>query len=108
MIAIGQAAAFPPVAINIERQLTADPPCRAFFQFADEVLTRPGVGPRLDGARVAVPGERTTAYLLFRLWAAGHHPAAIEVVPFDRIMPGVRDGAYDAGLVIHDHRHGHP
>lgn len=58
----------------------------------------------LDGARVAVPGERTTAYLLMRLWAAGQSPASIDVVPFAEIMPGVRDGRFDAGLVIHEAR----
>ena len=67
------------------------------------VLTRDG-RPDLTGARVAVPGERTTAYLLMRLWAGDQHPAAIEVVPFAEIMPGVRDGRYDAGLVIHEAR----
>jgi 1,4-dihydroxy-6-naphthoate synthase len=67
------------------------------------VLTTGG-RPNLDGARVAVPGERTTAYLLMRLWAADQHPDSIEVVPFADIMPGVRDGKYDAGLVIHEAR----
>lgn len=67
------------------------------------VLTR---GDRTDlaGATVAVPGERTTAYLLFRLWAAEQPPARIEVVPFHEIMPGVAAGRYDAGLVIHEAR----
>ena len=67
------------------------------------VLTR-GDRDDLDGARVAVPGERTTAYLLMRLWAAGQHPANIDVVPFAEIMPAVRAGRYDAGLVIHEAR----
>ncbi|MFV2008637.1 MULTISPECIES: 1,4-dihydroxy-6-naphthoate synthase [unclassified Micromonospora] len=58
----------------------------------------------LTGATVAVPGERTTAYLLFRLWSAGRPPARIEVVPFHEIMPGVAAGRYDAGLVIHEAR----
>jgi 1,4-dihydroxy-6-naphthoate synthase len=62
----------------------------------------------LDGATVAVPGDRTTAYLLFRLWSAERPPAKIEVVPFDRIMPGVADGTYDAGLVIHEARFTYP
>jgi 1,4-dihydroxy-6-naphthoate synthase len=62
----------------------------------------------LDGATVAVPGERTTAYLLLRLWAQGQRPAAIEVVPFAEIMPGVRDGRFDAGLVIHEARFTYP
>jgi 1,4-dihydroxy-6-naphthoate synthase len=58
----------------------------------------------LTGATVAVPGDRTTAYLLFRLWSADRPPARVEVVPFHRIMPGVADGTYDAGLVIHEAR----
>jgi 1,4-dihydroxy-6-naphthoate synthase len=62
----------------------------------------------LSGATVAVPGERTTAYLLFRLWSAGRPPARIEVVPFHEIMPGVAAGRYDAGLVIHEARFTYP
>ncbi len=58
----------------------------------------------LDGGRVAVPGERTTAYLLLRLWASGQRPATIDVVPFAEIMPAVQAGRYDAGLVIHEAR----
>jgi 1,4-dihydroxy-6-naphthoate synthase len=58
----------------------------------------------LRGASVAVPGERTTAYLLFRLWAAGHRVGEITVLPFPDIMPAVRDGKFDAGLVIHEAR----
>ncbi|MCW2657114.1 MAG: hypothetical protein JWR06_1307, partial [Jatrophihabitans sp.] len=55
------------------------------------VLTR-GDASSLDGRTVAVPSERSTAYLLFRLWAAGQRPARIDVVPFTEIMPAVRDG----------------
>jgi 1,4-dihydroxy-6-naphthoate synthase len=58
----------------------------------------------LTGATVAVPGDRTTAYLLFRLWAGERQPAAVEVVPFHEIMPGVAAGRWDAGLVIHEAR----
>src|SRR3569623_1490066 len=63
----------------------------------------PTGGERTDlgGATVAVPGERTTAYLLFRLWSAEHPPAKVEVVPFDQIIPTVADGTYDAELLIH-------
>jgi 1,4-dihydroxy-6-naphthoate synthase len=64
----------------------------------------PADRPDLSGATVAVPGDRTTAYLLFRLWSAGRPPARIEVVPFHEIMPGVAAGRYDAGLVIHEAR----
>jgi 1,4-dihydroxy-6-naphthoate synthase len=73
------------------------------------VLTRPGVELDIAGATVAVPGLRTTAYLLFRLWAASRGGVgAVEVMPFDRIMPAVRDGHVDAGLVIHESRFTYP
>jgi 1,4-dihydroxy-6-naphthoate synthase len=71
------------------------------------VLTRSPL-PSLDGRTVAVPSERSTAYLLFRFWAAGQTPARIDVVPFAQIMPAVRDGRYDAGLVIHEARFTYP
>ena len=61
----------------------------------------------LAGRTVAVPSERSTAYLLFRLWAAEAVPGGlgeIVVLPFDEIMPAVRDGKVDAGLVIHEAR----
>ncbi len=62
---------------------------------------------KLSGRRIAVPSERSTAYLLFRLWAAQHVTGGIGeivVMPFDEIMPAVRDGHIDAGLVIHEAR----
>jgi 1,4-dihydroxy-6-naphthoate synthase len=65
---------------------------------------RPRDATSLRGATVAVPGERTTAYLLFRLWSQGFAPGDIKVVPFEQIMPGVAAGRFDAGLVIHEAR----
>ncbi len=61
----------------------------------------------LTGKTVAVPSEKSTAYLLFRLWAADTLPGdvgEIVVMPFHEIMPAVRDGRVDAGLVIHEAR----
>ena len=61
----------------------------------------------LTGKRVAVPSERSTAYLLFRLWAAQNVPGGvgeIVIMPFHEIMPAVRDSKVDAGLVIHEAR----
>ncbi|MGW0184397.1 1,4-dihydroxy-6-naphthoate synthase [Streptomyces sp. NPDC003362] len=61
----------------------------------------------LTGRTVAVPSEKSTAYLLFRLWAADTVPGGvgeIVVMPFHEIMPAVRDGKVDAGLVIHEAR----
>jgi 1,4-dihydroxy-6-naphthoate synthase len=61
----------------------------------------------VTGRTVAVPSEKSTAYLLFRLWAADTLPGRvgeIVVMPFHEIMPAVRDGKVDAGLVIHEAR----
>ncbi|MFC9127628.1 1,4-dihydroxy-6-naphthoate synthase [Streptomyces sp. NPDC057099] len=61
----------------------------------------------LAGRTVAVPSEKSTAYLLFRLWAAdtlADGVGEIVVLPFHEIMPAVRDGKVDAGLVIHEAR----
>ncbi|WP_432093700.1 1,4-dihydroxy-6-naphthoate synthase [Streptomyces sp. bgisy100] len=70
------------------------------------------VGPAaLAGRTVAVPSERSTAYLLFRLWAATEVPGGVGdvvVLPFHEIMPAVRDGKVDAGLVIHEARFTYP
>jgi 1,4-dihydroxy-6-naphthoate synthase len=64
------------------------------------VVTREGLSKIKT---VAIPGERTTAYLLFRQWAEDRS-FETEVVPFHEIMPGVAAGRFDAGLVIHEAR----
>jgi 1,4-dihydroxy-6-naphthoate synthase len=54
------------------------------------------------GARVAIPGYKTTAFLLLRL-ALGR---PVEAVPmrFDAIVDAVANGTVDAGLIIHESR----
>ncbi|TCK73571.1 menaquinone biosynthesis family protein [Acidipila rosea] len=49
--------------------------------------------------KVAVPGMLTTAYLTLKLFAP---EIETEVVPFDRIIPEVIAGNYQAGLIIHE------
>jgi 5,8-dihydroxy-2-naphthoate synthase len=49
--------------------------------------------------RIAIPGTLTTAYLALKLFAPG---IETEVVPFDQIIPQVREGKYEAGLIIHE------
>jgi 1,4-dihydroxy-6-naphthoate synthase len=49
--------------------------------------------------RIAVPGTLTTAYLTLKLFAPEIETA---VVPFDKIIPAVASGEYDAGLIIHE------
>src|SRR5437660_6954663 len=53
----------------------------------------------LETARIAVPGELTTAFLALRLLLAGKF--RYEVVPFDQILSAVADGRFDAALIIH-------
>ena len=54
------------------------------------------------GARVAIPGENTTAYLLLRLACApGFEPVPMR---FDRIVDAVARNDVDAGLIIHESR----
>ncbi|MBH5319779.1 1,4-dihydroxy-6-naphthoate synthase [Paenibacillus sp. GSMTC-2017] len=68
-------------------------------------------GATLSGKRIAVPSERSTAYLLFRLWVEQQVPGGVGeviVMPFHEIMPAVRDGKIDAGLVIHEARFTYP
>jgi len=53
----------------------------------------------LNRVRVAVPGTLTTAYLVLKIF----NPAiATEVVPFDRIIPEILSGNFEAGLIIHE------
>ncbi|MBI4282335.1 MAG: ABC transporter substrate-binding protein [Chloroflexi bacterium] len=54
---------------------------------------------RIKGARIAIPGEYTTAYMLLRLYAEG-----FQAVPmaFDSIVSAVQEGQVDAGLLIHE------
>jgi 1,4-dihydroxy-6-naphthoate synthase len=49
--------------------------------------------------KIAVPGKMTTAYLGLKLFAP---TVETEVVPFDKIIPAVLEGRYEAGLIIHE------
>lgn len=49
--------------------------------------------------RIAVPGTLTTAFLALRLFAPD---IEYSVVPFDKIIPAVTAGEFDAGLIIHE------
>jgi 1,4-dihydroxy-6-naphthoate synthase len=74
------------------------------------VVARPELGlsslADLAGKHIAVPGLRTTAYLLLSLFA----PVDLRVTAlrFDQIMPRVAAGEFDAGLIIHESRFTYP
>ncbi len=53
----------------------------------------------LKGKTIAIPGEKTTAFLLLKLFLKDFTPV---VVPFDEIIDTVKAGKYDFGLIIHE------
>jgi 1,4-dihydroxy-6-naphthoate synthase len=64
----------------------------------------------LIGKRVAVPGLRTTAYLVLRLLLdhaqkqASFEPIVIPITPFARVFEALDRGEVDAALLIHEGR----
>jgi len=59
-------------------------------------------GNAMAACRVVLPGQWTTAHLLFRLWA----PQARQVrfIPYDQIFAALNDGRADCGVIIHESR----
>jgi 1,4-dihydroxy-6-naphthoate synthase len=49
---------------------------------------------------IAIPGPLTTAYLALQLCLG--KGVNVEVMPFDQIIPAIREGKVDLGLVIHE------
>jgi 1,4-dihydroxy-6-naphthoate synthase len=60
---------------------------------------------KAEDIRIAIPGRRTTAFLMLGL-VLGRHAMARDdrfiEMPFDQIIPAVARGQADAGLVIHE------
>lgn len=66
------------------------------------VVTRqPMKVEELRGLTIAVPGERTTAFLALNL-LIGRATFKHKVIMFDEILPYVASGHADAGLIIHE------
>jgi 1,4-dihydroxy-6-naphthoate synthase len=63
------------------------------------VSLKPLSTDELGKIKIAVPGTMTTAYLALKVF----NPALETVtVPFDRIIPEILAGNFDAGLIIHE------
>ena len=63
----------------------------------------------LAGARVAIPGARTTAHLVLRLLVreetgGTYEPVVIPIQPFARVFEALDKGEVDAALLIHEGR----
>lgn len=63
------------------------------------VAPRPYTLDEIKKVKIAVPGTLTTAYLTMKLFGPD---IETEVVPFDKIIPAVVSGEYEAGLIIHE------
>jgi 1,4-dihydroxy-6-naphthoate synthase len=63
------------------------------------VAARPYTLDEVKKLKIAIPGTLTTAYLTLKLFAPD---IETEVVDFDKIIPAVIAGKYDAGLIIHE------
>jgi 1,4-dihydroxy-6-naphthoate synthase len=53
----------------------------------------------LQSKRIAIPGEKTSAYLALRLFAG---TVTTITIPFDEIFLAVKKGKADVGLIIHE------
>ena len=63
------------------------------------VSMKPMAADELGKIKIAVPGTLTTAYLALKVF----NPALETVtVPFDRIIPEILAGNFEAGLIIHE------
>jgi 1,4-dihydroxy-6-naphthoate synthase len=60
----------------------------------------------LKDKRIAIPGKLTTAALLLQLFAPDL--TDLRVMLFHEIMPAIRDGEIDAGVIIHESRFTYP
>ena len=63
------------------------------------VATHPLNPEELKGRRIAIPGKLTTAYLALKVFEPDFEPV---IVPFDKILEAVQNGAAEAGLIIHE------
>jgi 1,4-dihydroxy-6-naphthoate synthase len=63
------------------------------------VATRLMEPEEIKGRKIAIPGTMTTAYLALKIFEPDFEPV---IVPFDRILETVQNGAADAGLIIHE------
>jgi len=58
----------------------------------------------LAGARIGVPGLRTTAYLVLRLLLERFEPVVVPISPYRRAFDALRAREVDAALLIHEGR----
>ncbi len=68
--------------------------------YGPKLVSRTRMEPEaLAGKRVAVPGEWTSAFLALKLFQPD---VEHEAIPFDEIIPAVKAGKFEAGVIIHE------
>jgi 1,4-dihydroxy-6-naphthoate synthase len=68
------------------------------------IAREPRDAASLRGARIAVPGLRTTAYTVLRLVLGPFEPVVVPIVPPEAVFERLRAGEVDAALLIHEGR----
>jgi 1,4-dihydroxy-6-naphthoate synthase len=58
----------------------------------------------LRGKRIAIPGERTTAYAVLRLMLPEFEAVTVAISPYRRVFEALERGEVDAALLIHEGR----
>ena len=58
----------------------------------------------LEGARIGVPGMRTTATMVLRLLLPEFEAVVVPITPYARVFHALRAGEIDAALLIHEGR----
>lgn len=58
----------------------------------------------LRGARIGIPGLRTTAYMVLRLLLPDFEPVVVPITPYARAFEALRTREVDAVLLIHEGR----
>lgn len=74
--------------------------------FGPKLVTAAGArrfDPRAANTTIAIPGLRTTAFLVLNLMLGGFvRNIKFVEMPFDQVIPAVAEGRVNAGLVIHE------
>jgi 1,4-dihydroxy-6-naphthoate synthase len=68
------------------------------------VADRPRDLASLKGARIGVPGLRTTAYMVLRLLLPEFEPVVVPITPYGRAFEALRSREVDAVTLIHEGR----
>ncbi len=71
------------------------------------VAAKPLKAKQLLKVRMAIPGKKTTAFLVLKLYeqylaGEGKSGLCYSELPFDQVMEAVQQGKADAGLIIHE------